>query len=88
MFSKDEEYIMAEYAVNGVTSIKVYEAQTGEPIHKELEAIFPIDSYQLTFKTFTEEELTFMVEDLMGDGNQEEGIYGLSLEDHSIKKHE
>ncbi len=88
VFSKDEEYIMAEYAVNGVTSIKVYEAQTGEPIHKELEAIFPIDSYQLTFKTFTEEELTFMVEDLMGDGNQEEGIYGLSLEDHSIKKHE
>ena len=79
---------MAEYTSNGVSSIKAYEAQTGEPIHKELEDIFPIDSYQITFKAFTEAELTFMVEDLMGDGRQEKGIYGLSLEDHSINKHE
>ena len=88
VFSKDEKYIMAEYAVNGISSIKVYKAESGDPIHKELESIFPISSYQLTFNSFTEDEVTFKVESLKGDNNQEEGSYSLSLEDHSIKKHE
>ena len=86
VFSGDEKYIMAEYAADGVTSLKVYEAESGEPINKELEKIFPVDSYRLTFKIFTEDQLIFKVEGIKDNSQQENGIYGLSLEDHSINK--